>query len=212
MASPNTRRIIYFWRMKALFILLVTLVPFSPIVNSKAYEKEIKGYQKEMNKSYKKKSSSPLEEADRKKFKKHPFFAIDANYSVTAYITLTPEEEPFEMKTSTDRLPIYRKYGIASFELYGATYELSLYESGRLKETEEFEDYLFLPFRDHTSGEETYGGGRYIDLDVPDGDRVTIDFNKAYHPYCAYNHAYSCPIPPSENYLETRVAAGIRLE
>ena len=75
---------------------------------------------------------------------------------------------------------------------------------------EGYEDYLFLPFTDKTNGEETYAGGRYIDLSIPEGDSITIDFNKAYNPYCAYNKKFSCPLVPSVNALDTKVLAGVK--
>ena len=74
---------------------------------------------------------------------------------------------------------------------------------------EGLEDYLFLPFIDDTNGEESYGGGRYIDLRIPEGDTIVIDFNKSYNPYCAYNDKYSCPIVPRINYLALEVRAGV---
>jgi uncharacterized protein (DUF1684 family) len=75
---------------------------------------------------------------------------------------------------------------------------------------EGMEDYLFLPFLDETNGFETYGGGRYLDLRIPVGDTIEIDFNTAYNPFCAYNEKYSCPIVPRENYLQTRIEAGVK--
>ena len=75
---------------------------------------------------------------------------------------------------------------------------------------EEYRDYLFLPFTDKTNGSETYTGGRYIDLSIPEGDTLEINFNKAYNPYCAYNPKYSCPIVPGVNALDTEVRAGVK--
>ena len=114
------------------------------------------------------------------------------------------------MKTTTNRLPKYEVYGIASFELNGNGYQLNIYQSHRLRETDEYKNYLFLPFNDLTNGDETYGGGRFIDLEIPDNDSIIIDFNKAYNPYCAYNPKYSCPIPPEENDLDVHISAGIK--
>jgi uncharacterized protein (DUF1684 family) len=74
----------------------------------------------------------------------------------------------------------------------------------------DYRDYLFLPFIDQTNGEETYGGGRYVDLRIPEGDTLIIDFNKAYNPYCAYNKKYSCPLVPAVNELKTSVTAGVK--
>ena len=77
-----------------------------------------------------------------------------------------------------------------------------------LRKEEGFEDYLFIPFRDGTSRIETYGGGRYLDVRIPDGKELLIDFNLAYNPYCAYSHRYSCPIPPVVNTLDVKIIAG----
>ena len=74
----------------------------------------------------------------------------------------------------------------------------------------DYRDYLFLPFLDATNGIETYGGGRYIDLTIPESNQITIDFNKSYNPYCAYNEKFSCPIVPRENYLSLKVNAGVK--
>jgi uncharacterized protein (DUF1684 family) len=67
---------------------------------------------------------------------------------------------------------------------------------------------LFIPFTDLTNGKETYGGGRYLDIIIPETDSFILDFNLAYNPYCAYNHTYSCPIPPEENFINNQVKAG----
>ena len=69
---------------------------------------------------------------------------------------------------------------------------------------------MFLPFLDATNGVETYGGGRYLDMKVPKSNEVIIDFNKAYNPYCVYNHEYSCPIVPLENELDVEINAGVK--
>ena len=114
------------------------------------------------------------------------------------------------METTTDRLPEYVQYGVLKFTLRGEEYELKIYQNINLIEREGYEDYLFLPFLDDTNGEESYGGGRYIEARIPEGDTMEIDFNKAYNPYCAYNEKYSCPIVPRENYLPLKVEAGVK--
>ena len=167
-------------------------------------------FQKEINSEYKDASKSPLKEKDLKNFKGLDFFKFDSTYVVTARFTRTVEEKPFKMKTTTDRLPEYVKYGELTFELKGKEFKLNVYQNQDLMKKEGYEDYLFLPFLDDTNGEESYGGGRYIDMRIPEGDTLTIDFNSAYNPYCAYNEKYSCPIVPLENYLETEVRAGVK--
>lgn len=168
-------------------------------------------FQKEINAEYKDASTSPLKDKDRKNFKGLEFFKVDSAYVVTAKFERTPDETPFEMKTTTDRLPVYVKYGIITFNLKGNEYQLNVYQNQDVNKKDGYEDYLFLPFLDDTNGEESYGGGRYIDLKIPDGNELVIDFNKAYNPYCAYNEKYSCPIVPRENYLTLKVEAGVKV-
>ncbi|MFQ5967479.1 MAG: DUF1684 domain-containing protein [Acidimicrobiia bacterium] len=94
----------------------------------------------------------------------------------------------------------YRRVGKVSFEVNGEQATLTLFDTGH--------PGWFLPFRDSTSGKETYGAGRYLDLEPnPDGT-VTIDFNYAYNPSCVYDEAYSCPLPPPENWLQVPIEAG----
>jgi hypothetical protein len=157
-------------------------------------------------------TKSPLTEEDLKKFKTLEFFDVDENYNIEADFELTPNTPVFEMPTTTDRLPLYRKYGIARFTLNGKKMELSVYQSQELMTMVDYAEYLFLPFNDTTNGTLTYGGGRFMDLEIPkeSSKKIRIDFNKAYNPYCAYNHTFSCPIPPSENNLPIAIPVGVK--
>mgnify|MGYP000324294413 CR=1 FL=1 len=168
-------------------------------------------FQRKMNADYKDASKSPLKEKDRKIFKGLDFFKFDSTYVVTANFKRTPNEKVFKMKTTTDREPEYVKYGELNFNLKGKNFTLNIYQNQGLMKTKGYKDYLFLPFLDETSGLESYGGGRYIDARLPEGNTMIIDFNKAYNPYCAYNDKYSCPIVPRRNYLKTRVEAGVKV-
>ncbi|PWK17801.1 DUF1684 domain-containing protein [Xanthomarina spongicola] len=167
-------------------------------------------FQKKMNADFKDATKSPLKDNDRKDFKGLDFFKFDSIYVVTASLTRTPDEAPFKMKTTTERMPMYVKYGVVNFELKGETHELNIYQNLDLMNEVGYEDYLFLPFLDLTNGDTTYGGGRYVECKIPSDNEVVIDFNSAYNPYCAYNEKYSCPIVPRENYLETEVEAGVK--
>jgi len=177
-----------------------------------AQEKTAADFQKELNAEYKDPEKSPLLKEDLAKFEALPFFEINEKFLVKARFKRSKRSKAFQMKTTTDRLPTYEKYGVASFEIDGKTYQLSIYQNHALREMEEYKDYLFLPFGDATNGEESYGGGRFIDLKIPDSDEIIIDFNQAYNPLCAYNHKYSCPIPPDENKLTVRIEAGVKYE
>ena len=193
-----------------LTILLALII----VMNSKAvgqtYKDSISDFQSHLNEEYSDPKESPLTKKDLKKFTGHNFFPTDKKYRVKAKFERVNEAVPFLMKTTTDRLPTYEIYGIATFELNDQQIKLNIYQSHRLRETEEYKDYLFLPFTDLTNGQETYSGGRFIDLEIPEEDLIIIDFNKAYNPYCAYNPKYSCPIPPEDNVLQIEINAGIK--
>ncbi|WP_298903730.1 DUF1684 domain-containing protein [uncultured Psychroserpens sp.] len=192
---------------------LLLLVMFVSTLGCSQDKRPIKGeteFQKEINAEYKDATTSPLKEKDRKNFKGLDFFKFDSTFVVKANFKRTPNENVFKMKTTTSRLPEYVKYGVVSFELHDKSYQLNIYQNQDLIKEEGYEDYLFLPFLDNTNGGESYGGGRYIDLRIPDGNSILIDFNKAYNPYCAYNERYSCPIVPRENYLDLEIKAGVK--
>lgn len=171
---------------------------------------EILNFQEEKNEEFKNPETSPLPDRFRKDFEGLDFFAPDTNYIVRAKLVRTPDAIPFQMPTTTDRKTTEVVYGIAHFVLNGQKRQLEVYQNKELILEEGFEDYLFLPFTDLTNDEETYGGGRYIDLRIPGEDMISIDFNRAYNPSCAYNKKYSCPIVPKVNHLKTRVLSGVR--
>ena len=167
-------------------------------------------FQIQMNSDFKDATKSPLKEKDRKEFKGLEFYKFDSTYVVTAKLIRTPDEKPFKMKTTTDRMPDYIKYGIVEFQIKGRTHKLNIYQNLDLLEEDGYEDYLFLPFLDNTNGEGSYAGGRYVESSIPDSDTLIIDFNTAYNPYCAYNDKYSCPIVPRENYVDEYIMAGVK--
>lgn len=167
-------------------------------------------FQKKINSEYANPEESPLTEEDRKTFKSLDFYAVDTDFCVEAKFVRTPNEKPFEMPTTTDRKPMYVKYGEAHFILKGKKCKLDIFQNVALARIAEYKDYLFLPFTDLTSGNGSYGGGRYIDLKMTEGKTIIIDFNTAYNPYCVYNPKYSCPIPPEQNDLPVAVKAGVK--
>ena len=171
---------------------------------------DIREYQQKMNESFRDPEVSPLSDRERKDFKGLDFFKPDTNYRVEARLERTPEALPFLMPTTTSRKAMERVYGIARFNIGSQAYELEVYQNLELLDEEGYEDYLFLPFTDNTNGVLTYGGGRYIDLEIPQSDLLVIDFNRAYNPYCVYDEKYSCPIVPAVNHLDTEIMAGIK--
>lgn len=167
-------------------------------------------FQKERNEEFKDPETSPLPDKYRKDFEELDFFQPDTNYIIKAKFIRTPEALPFLMSTTTERESKEVVFGVAHFTLNGLEHKLEVYQNEELMLQEKYRDYLFLPFTDETNGEETYGGGRYIDLSIPSGDTIIINFNEAYNPYCVYNKKYSCPIVPGVNALSIAIKAGMK--
>lgn len=167
-------------------------------------------YQEEKNEEFINPKTSPLPDRYRKDFEGLDFFPANTDYVIKASFKRTVEAQPFQMPSTTNEKTWEVVFGVAHFELNGQKFELEVYQGLELKTRPGFEDYLFLPFLDLTNGEETYGGGRYLDLRIPDGDSIIIDFNKAYNPYCVYNKKYSCPLVPRQNFMNTKVMAGVK--
>lgn len=171
-------------------------------------------YQQKLNASYKDASSSPLKQQDLKIFKGLDFYPIDSIFIVTAKLTKIENAPTFEMATTTDRKPLYKEYGTLNFTLKEKDFQLTIYQSQDDLRDEKYKDYLFLPFTDDTSGNESYGGGRYMDVMITDENAdgtIVLNFNNTYNPYCAYNDKYSCPLTPRKNHLDIEITAGIKV-
>lgn len=139
------------------------------------------------------------------------FFPVNKPYKVIAGFTPASNMPWFDLPTSSGKTKRYRIFGWLNFKIAGSNQRLAIYQSEALLKQKDYFNYLFLPFKDATNGKETYETGRYLDLKMEDikNNRLVIDFNKAYNPYCAYVSAgYSCPIPPKENHLKIRITAG----
>jgi len=192
------------------FLLVIFFAELTVAQTQAEVIKEIETFRASENEKFATKETTILKDKDLRKFKGLEFYDIDLDFRVEATFVRTPNEEPFLMPTTTSRLPEYVKYAEAHFELDGKSFKLNLYQNTTPNEDPMYAGHLFLPFTDYTSGDGSYGGGRFIDTYIPDGDTIVIDFNLAYNPYCAYNTKYSCPIPPKENDLLVRIEAGVK--
>ena len=158
-------------------------------------------------------NSGLLNRSEINNFQGLAYFDVDTNYRIQARFTKNIGKR-FKMITSTDRRPVYRRYGFVDFTIHDTICHLTIYQNMELSgffhfsARKDYKDYLFIPFRDVTSGTETYGGGRFLDARIPKNDTLLIDFNLNYNPYCAYSERYSCPIPPTENTLKVSILAG----
>ena len=174
-----------------------------------SYPAAIGGYRAEKDAFFKTSPHSPLPVEERGAFEGLPYYPIDEDL-VFDGLRLEPyagsEPSAFQIPTSDGKLRPAHRAGTFSFELGGAPRRLTAYvmDGGN-------PESLFLPFLDETSGRETYGAGRYLDLEPDEDGTYAIDFNQAYHPSCVYAPQFSCPLTPAENRLATRIEAGERL-
>lgn len=184
------------------FIILYSL---SSGPDDREYSKAILAERKEKNEFMKNSAGSPF--GDQKaSFDSLKYFAPDQKYKVVASLKPVENKKVIVLPTSSGEENRYLEYATVEFELEGTPCKLLILEvmdSGPARGT------LFLAFADGTSTKETYGAGRYLDLKkIPGSTSITLDFNKAYNPYCAYADNFSCPLPPKENVLEIRIEAG----
>lgn len=138
------------------------------------------------------------------------FYAPDSTWRIVANVELLQNQPWFDMRTSSGTFKQARKYANVSFKIGDKFHRLTAYQLSSLVESKEYKDNFFIPFIDETSGEASYGGGRYLDFKTGDvvDNTLVVDFNKAYNPYCAFTTGYNCPIPPRENMLQATVQAG----
>jgi uncharacterized protein (DUF1684 family) len=149
---------------------------------------------------------SPVPKEQRASFPPLTYYDIDPAYQIPASLAVAPGDAVLDLPTSTGQRRKMRKIGTLSFTLKGEPLTLSAFVDASTNDVRR----LFVPFGDLTNGNETYPGGRYLDLDRTATGIYDLDFNRAYHPFCVFNAEYDCPYPPRENRLKVPLRAGER--
>lgn len=193
--------------MKLLSVLLLFI---SINTFAQSYSAQISKHRDSYMQDFIKESNSPLKEADLKNLH---FYDADSSYKVLAIVEPLKNEKVFKMPTYDGTSKEFYRFAKIKFSLNGKDTEMTLYKNVALASNPAYRDLLFLPFTDETNNKETYGGGRYIDLSSKEiiDNKIEVDFNKAYNPYCAYSDGYRCPVPPEENDLSIEIKAGEKL-
>lgn len=186
-------------------IALATLVYSFIGTGLEDYKAVIEKARKEKDHYLRTSPDSPFKD-DPQSFKGLTYFPVDAAFRVQAKLIPRTDKKVVRLPTSDGQEKSYLEYGHAEFELQGVKNRLLLLE---IPDMGPYRGTLFLAFGDATSANETYGAGRYLDVKKEKGSStITLDFNQAYNPYCAYNENYSCPLPPRENLLTIPITAG----
>jgi len=178
---------------------------------------ELQSYRDRKDEQFGAARQSPIPPEEREAFDGLPYFEPDPDYRVEATVEVVDSDETVSMETSTEGEQLYHRAARLHVELPnadGESTEQTLVAYQRVDDADS--GSLFVPFRDKTTGQQTYPAGRYMELHyddtLQDGAAVPLDFNLAYSPFCAYSDAYECPLPPRENWLEVAVPAGERYE
>jgi len=161
---------------------------------------ELKIFRSHKDQFFKDDPHSPLSEEQRNAFQGLDYYPEESNLKFIIRIEPFLQQDQVQIQTSRGEADTYLRYGRLNFEVEGQPAQLTVY-LGR-------DGSAFVPFRDQTSGSETYGAGRYLEPESLDGSKYLVDFNLAYNPWCAYSALYSCPLPPEENHLSVPIRAG----
>lgn len=188
--------------------LIITFFLFSvQTLHAQSYRDSLEKHREEYKAEFLKDGRSPLKQDDLAFLR---FYEPNESYRVECAFKTVKSSDFFKIQTYDGKTKEYIKYGILTFTLNGRELSLSVYRSPVLMKMEQYKNYLFIPLKDLTSGKETYGGGRYLDIQTTDirNGRLLLDFNKLYNPYCAFSDGFSCPVPPKENHLPVAIEAG----
>ena len=150
-----------------------------------------------------KSESSPLFNSDYR----IQYFLPNIDFKVLAKINRLANNDTIKFMTSKGTTKVYLKFALLEFKLKGKIHKLPIYKPSKQSDKNE----ILLCFNDKTNGISTYEGGRYIDISFKNAQRIEIDFNKAYNPFCFYNAKYICPIPPKENFIDEEIIAGEKI-
>jgi uncharacterized protein len=198
----NTKNIIL--SLIAVIVLAAVIYTLTSTENPEAYREKIEKEREKQFKYLRFNADSPLTEEQKNNFAKLSFYPILPEFKVRAKMIPVENPQMIVLPLSDGTEEKYLKHSFAEFELNGKSHRLLLLQAAKEIDRRNF----FLAFADLTSGTETYGGGRYINLRQDGKKSITIDFNLAYNPYCAYNPDFACPLPPKENILPIEIPVG----
>jgi uncharacterized protein len=171
--------------------------------DKETWERALLRFRRQKDEFFRSGDESPIPPAERPKFPGLRYFDPDPYFRIEADLHRLSNPEGLMMTTSKGTRQLYNRVGSFELEVGESRFRLSAYQSAEREDLS-----LFVPFRDGTSGNESYAAARYIDLEVEHDDSYAVDFNYAYNPYCAYSDDYVCPLPPAENWLKVPVNAG----
>ena len=171
--------------------------------DQETWKRALARFREEKDEFFRSDPDSPFPPEAKRAFPGLNYFVPDPDYRMEARLQRYPSPDGVVMGTSKGTRQLFNRVGFFDLSVGGGGFRIHAYQSAQRQEPS-----LFIPFRDATSGEESYGAARYLDLEVEHDDEYAVDFNYAYNPYCAYSEDYVCPLPPQENWLKVPIRAG----
>jgi uncharacterized protein (DUF1684 family) len=187
----------------SIIVLSIIYYFYSIELEKKTFIQNINDQRIKKNEDMYKSESSPLFNSDYK----IEYFPPNIDFKVIAKINRLTNNDTIKFVTSKGTSKAYLKFALLEFKLKEKIHKLPIYKSFKQSNKNE----ILLCFNDKTNGISTYEGGRYIDISFKNAQRIEIDFNKAYNPFCVYNAKYICPIPPKENFIDEEIIAGEKI-
>jgi len=204
--TVTVKRSLKLWTSLCAILVAAACGTSKPVDPAADYLTTVQAERARKDEAFRRQVDQPIPLAAQQFYLPLKYFPIDPAYAVTASFKPAAVRAPLQMPTSTGKMRDMEQVGTLSFTL-----KSQLLTLGAFVEIGTSPDRLFVPFTDLTSGTETYAAGRYLELDRKATGIYTIDFNRAFHPYCYYNENYDCPFPPPSNRLPVPVRAGEKL-
>ncbi|WP_049969353.1 DUF1684 domain-containing protein [Haladaptatus cibarius] len=176
-------------------------------LSEEEWREELQNTREEKDEFFGDHPQSPIPPGKRDEFDGLSYFDPDPEYQLTATVETHDDPEPIDLEMTAANPQRYLRTMTLNFEVNGKEQSLAVYQ-------QDGQESLFVPFRDKTTGQQSYENGRYLELhpdrELSDGDEITLDFNLAYSPFCAFSETFACPLPPEENWLDVEIRAGER--
>ncbi len=187
--------------------VIAQITPYDSELIVENYTKEIESHRVQEEQSFRNKETTLLSDDYFSRFTGLNYFPIDLKYRVVAKLTRSEDPQRRDLKMTIGNPYGFVHFGKVNFYIDGEVIELQVFEFPSRGEA----TAIFVPFTDLTSGKENFGGGRFMIINIPKGDQIVIDFNRAINPICVYDITHSCPIPPESNFIKKEIMVGAKM-
>jgi len=210
--AKNKKAVLSFFGSCMLFVastsVIAQIIPYNSEMIEENFAAEIQAHRVIEDANIRNKETTLLSDDYFERFTGLNYFPADLKYRITAKLTKLSESELTNLAMTSGTPYGFMHYGKVNFYLEGESVELQVFE---FPSDSSAPASIFVPFRDGTSGKDSYGGGRFLVVNTPKSEQVIVDFNMAINPICVYDPEYICPIPPLANTIRHPISAGAKM-